>query len=104
MKKADQMYINEYLQGVYSEMNHCIDIFGATKPERLNSCKAEYFRTGGYIVLRSYDTIIACIGEETGTCYDFLRYVYGYTATSAQHISKFCRKFNATRKLTYYPI
>lgn len=39
--------------------------------------------------LRSYKTIIAVIDHETDTLYDFLRYVYGYTATSAHHIAKF---------------
>lgn len=41
--------------------------------------------------LKSYNTFIAIIvtdGERTG-CYDFLRYAYGYTSTSCQHIRKF---------------
>lgn len=104
MKKSHQIMINECIKGVVADMNHCMDVLGTTRPKRLNTCKAEYFRTSGYIVLRSYNTIIACIAEEDGTCYDFLRLAYGYTATSAQHISKFCRQFNVMHKLTYYPI
>ena len=104
MRKVNQMLINEHVKGVYADMNLCMDVLGTTKPKRLNSCQAEYFRTDGYIVLRSYNTIIACIAEDEGTCYDFLRYVYGYTATSAKHISKFCQQFNAMHKVTYYPV
>lgn len=60
---------------------------------RLRYCKAavlEYYdkETGEvYHLLRSYNTIVAAVVGHTG--YDFLRLVYGYTATSAQHIAKF---------------
>ena len=39
-------------------------------------------------LLKSYQTIVAMV-DEGGVGIDFLRYVYGYTATSAQHIAKF---------------
>jgi hypothetical protein len=62
----------------------------------LRSCSAKTFdlvddTTGVvlYHVLRSYDTIVAFVDPRTNTLYDVLRLVYGYTATSAQHISKF---------------
>lgn len=56
---------------------------------RLRSCQAHVANIGSISVLRSYDTIIAVIDHTTDTLYDFLRYVYGYTATSAKHIAKF---------------
>lgn len=73
---------------------------------RLRKCNAVVYafetETGRVYVLKSYYTLVAMI-DEAGVCYDFLRYVYGYTATSAQHISKFFKDYapaNAER-LTY---
>lgn len=65
---------------------------------RLNHCQASYLFTipGHYIVLKSYDTIVAAIDINDGMCYDFSRWVYGYTATTTQHIHKFAKKFGAT--------
>ena len=60
---------------------------------QLRSCKA-FVRccvndlTGEvYYELVSYSTAVAIIDGDRA--YDFLRLVYGYTATTAQHISKF---------------
>ena len=68
--------------------------------KRLRSCSAETFETENYIFLRSYHTIVAFIEKSTGNLYDVLRYVYGYTSTSAQHISKFYQDFFNKRSLT----
>lgn len=63
----------------------------------LYSCKARYFYTRGHhVVLQSYYTVVASVDTETGECYDFSRYVYGYTATTAQHIRKFAYKMGAS--------
>lgn len=61
--------------------------------QRLRSCSAWVYETANYYILRSYSTIIACIDKRTDTLCDFLRLVYGYTATSAQHISKFSKDY-----------
>lgn len=55
---------------------------------KLYSCNAEIWGCIGILVLVSYGTPIALYGRD-GSLYDCLRVVYGYTATSAQHISKF---------------
>ena len=80
---------------------------------RLRSCSAEVYdlvdsRTGEirYHVLKSYRTIVAFIDVQTDTLYDVLRLVYGYTSTSAQHISKFSKdygnsKWGCAHVLTY---
>lgn len=60
---------------------------------QLRSCKADVCRTEHYIVLRSYRTFVAVINNETGHGYDLLRMVYGYTATTAQHINKFYKDY-----------
>lgn len=83
----------------------CIDVYndmpthGAWR--RFRHCTAEVQssrneKTGEKLhVLRSYNTIVACVLESNNTgmrvfyCVDMLRKVYGYTATSAHHISKF---------------
>lgn len=78
------------------------------KVVRLRSCSAivrEYVnKKDGNIIycLVSYETIVAII--DGNACYDFLRKVYGYTATSAQHISKFAHDFGAETTLRYYPL
>ena len=54
--------------------------------------------------MRSYQTDIAIIDKRTGIMYDFLRFVYGYTATSAQHMAKFERLYEPSARFTYYPV
>ena len=56
---------------------------------KLYSCNAEIWECSGILILVSYGTPIAVFAPDDGSLYDCLRVVYGYTATSAQHISKF---------------
>lgn len=56
---------------------------------RLYSCSAEIWECNGILALVSYGTPIAVFTPSDGSLYDCLRVVYGYTATSSQHISKF---------------
>lgn len=72
------------------------------KVGRLRTCNADVFDYENYYILRSYSTIVAVIDKNTGNCYDFLRLVYGYTNTSAQHIRKFMQDFGGIRKLTWH--
>lgn len=60
---------------------------------RLRSCQAYVYEIRSFYVLRSYKTVVAIIDKSSDICYDFLRGVYGYTATSAQHISKFDKDY-----------
>ena len=57
--------------------------------KRLRSCSADVLETPNFFILRSYNTVVAVIDKLTGNTWDVLRMVYGYTATSAQHIAKF---------------
>lgn len=88
MKKAEQALINDDVISVYNDLTSAIDKYGMQRIGRLRSCSAEVFRTFGYYVLVSYNTVVAAIDNDN-YLYDFLRYVYGYTSTSAQHIAKF---------------
>ena len=69
-----------------------------SEDKKLRSCKATYnylinAKTGEIegAILTSYSTPVALIKIQGSyrTEYDVLRWVYGYTATSCQHISKF---------------
>ena len=114
MKKSEQLAINEQVLTLVNDFNKTNNYTGNFK--RLRSCSAEVApvidaETGEliYYVLRSYRTIVAAIDVRTDTLYDFLRYVYGYTATSAQHIAKFDKdygrgKWGCTNRVTYRDI
>lgn len=94
-----QVQINHVVENALERMNN--EFRWYDNAERLRYCSAWIYKTQNFKVLRSYNTIIACIDMQTGTGYDFLRLVYGYTATSAQHISKFFHDCAAQRTLTW---
>ena len=98
MKKEEQKKINEQCEKEFAnalkEYAACgYDIF--TPSRRLRSCSATVYDTTNYYILKSYDTFVACINKNTDTLYDVLRVVYGYTATSCKHISKFAHDYKA---------
>ena len=68
--------------------------YDAIEVTKLRSCNATVENRITHIILRSYGTIVAVIDCDTGVCYDVLRVVYGYTATSAQHIAKFVKDYS----------
>lgn len=70
---------------------------------RLRTCTAAVYETKHWYILQSYTTIVAAIDKQTGILYDFLRYVYKYTATSAYHIRIFATDYHATQHYTYRP-
>lgn len=84
------MVINNICMDMLDEVNtEIMQQGGLTKWTRLRSCTAEVSETENYYVLRSYNTLVAFIDKRMDEMYDVLRFVYGYTSTSAQHISKF---------------
>lgn len=114
MKKSEQIAINEQVITAIEKFNasHCY--YGNSY--KLRNCSASVAdaidrETGEilYHVLTSYNTVVAIIDVQTDTLVDFLRYVYGYTSTSAQHISKFAQDYGASmwgcaNTLRYYPV
>ena len=60
---------------------------------RIRNCKAwaetHINNEKTIICLYSYHTLVAIYIPSLNICYDILRYIYGYTATSTQHIWKF---------------
>jgi hypothetical protein len=107
MKKAEQQLINNEVLEAVNRYNETPENILRTK--KLRTCSASVAETDSYYVLTSYRTVIAIIDKATDTLYDFLRYVYGYTNTSAQHISKFGKdygkgKWGCSKVLTYKTI
>ena len=112
MNKSNQLLIND---NVVAWEHYVRDTRRYDTPDnrdRLYSCKAYTYSIpvidnegvcfGSARVLVSYSTPVALLFD--GYCFDFLRYVYGYTATSAQHIAKACRKYHVTETQRYYPL
>ena len=97
MKRAEQESVNNMCEMAYEtameeyRKNH-------SDWKRLRSCAAEVCETDSYYILRSYNTIVAVIDKAHDKLYDVLRMVYGYTAISAQHISKFNIDYSSSRR------
>lgn len=105
-KTAVQIFANEKVNAILNERDNTpySRTVASQTLDRLNTCQAWTYEDGHFVVLISYNTEVACIDRRTRICYDYLRKVYGYTATSAQHISKFMKKFGSNKKVTYRPI
>ena len=87
MKKELQKIENEIVLQEIEKINADLRN-GVQYVSRLRTCNACVLASDNYYLLKSYNTIIAA-ADADGNLYDFLRYVYGYTATSVQHITKF---------------
>ena len=72
--------------------------------KKLRSCSAQVLETPSFFILRSYNTVVAVIDKDTGSTWDVLRMVYGYTATSAQHIAKFSKDYGTGKRYTWREI
>lgn len=112
MKKEEVLRTNikivEFIQSFINdfELNSAQGAVSIGKSERLYNCNASVYQLPGFKILKSYETVIAIYDEENNTVYDILRLIYGYTATSAQHISKFQRFVGNehTKMLRWYEI
>ena len=103
MKARYEMTKKEYLQDLENSVAY--GIFTCAKEEfrnesyhssmRLRTCKAVVYSTDNYYLLKSYETFVAAIEKSTGRIADVLRGEYCYTATSAQHISKFIHDYTS---------
>ena len=96
MKRAEQQEINRVAMEIFdSAILELNSMKGRAEWKRLRTCTAEVAETENYYILRSYNTLVACIEKSTDTLADVLRVVYGYTSTSAQHIAKFRHDYGA---------
>lgn len=102
MKKSLQLAMNEWVENAYEYMqDEMKEYYPSYLWKKLRSCQADVLETKNFYVLRSYNTIVACIRKDCLQSYDFLRMVFGYTATSAQHISKFFKDYGDSRIMPY---
>lgn len=104
MTKAEQINHNIIALGIFTNaMKELYRSRSSYEPHSLRKCTAAVLETENYFILRSYFTHIAAIEKKSNICVDVLRYVYGYTSTSAQHIAKFKYDFSdKNRVLTLY--
>ena len=96
-KKAEQLEMNEKVEAFFQYFTN--DEVIARRP--LRTCSAEVLETEDCYLLKSYNTLVAIIAKRTHQMADGLRYVYGYTATSAQHIAKFAKDYGAKEVWTW---
>lgn len=104
MKKEKQKAENLIVEGALASFSDYLKKarnLESAPPTRLRSCNAYVSRIGKWFVLTSYSTIVAIIDIQTGVLYDFLRLVYGYTPTSAKHISKFAHDYSVVERYTW---
>ena len=72
--------------------------------KRLRSYNAQVLETPSFLILRSYNTVVAVIDKATGSTWDVLRMVYGYTVTSVPHIVKFSHDYGNGKRYTWRDI
>lgn len=101
MTKTQQENINKIVLEAIDECKVQKLFLNRRDCKQLRRCQAWVYEDDNYAVLRSYNTIIAFIDKRTNRFFDFLRYVYGYTATRAQHISKFRSDYRSLIKEAY---
>ena len=95
MTRQEQEKITEQAIEIFNNAIEELRLCNTATSNRLRTCTACVWETEHYYILQSYNTFIACIEKETDTCYDVLRIEYGYTSTSAQHISKFRKDYGS---------
>lgn len=105
MTKKEQIADNAIIEQYIDELNAEISVHGLQYWDRLRSCQAHVYTTTHFTVLRSYNTMVAAIYQRTPTAapifIDFLRLVYGYSSTSAQHIAKFKHDYCGNSGFSY---
>ena len=101
MRKEEQIKINEKCVTVYNDFLNDYKQTSDIVIHPLRHCQAEVIETDMYYALRSYSTLVAIIPKYTHELYDILRLMYGYTSTSAQHISKFRADYIYYKLLKY---
>ena len=102
-QKQKQQIINSAIHLALNEFENKNS--GLVKMGRLRTCNATVYENERYIVLISYTTTVAFIDKQDRRAFDILRLVYGYTATSAQHIAKFFNDYaRGYEQYRYYDI
>ena len=101
MTRLEQFIMNDYCEREIRIVNDELGLGKVLSVRRLHKCQAYVHETESYYLLKSYAHFVAFIRKYDGECFDILRYVYGYTATSAQHIAKFKNDYHAVSTQTW---
>ena len=99
MTRREQLSTNEYCEREIPVLS--AELGKVLSVRRLRKCQAYVYETDSYYILKSYSTVVAFIRKGDCECFDILRMVYGYTATSAQHIAKFRNDYHAISTQTW---
>lgn len=91
-QRAENIFVTAVYNAGVKELMELNDK-SPVKGKRLRSCSAYVFETEGFYILKSYETYVAVIRKYDDIMVDALRLVYGYKATSAQHIAKFSHDY-----------
>lgn len=95
-QKRDNEKVSDFVRWVHNQYGSVRHI------TRLRKCKAWVYEYNSYVLLQSYNTIVAGVVKDTNEQYDFRRMVYGCTATTAQHIAKFFSDYgNGGKRYTW---
>lgn len=91
MKKKEQLQMNIDVERIIDIISGEMWANNIEYIGQLRTCSAHVYKVGENYLLKSYNTWVAAIYKEEAlpVFVDFLRYTYGYTNTSAQHIAKF---------------
>lgn len=100
MTKQEQLYVNNIVERA-REAALKDAMANIISSKNLRKCNAIVEETKSWYILRSYNTLVAVIDKSSGICYDFLRLVYGYTATSSMHINKFKHDYTTVDTYTW---
>ena len=97
MRKSEQIETNRYAMNNYELATEQLNSEKVRTSKRLRTCQAWVMETTDFYILQSYNTIVAVIDKEQDMLIDVLRIVFGYTATSAQHIRKFSKDYGKSK-------
>lgn len=111
-KKQEQILTNEAAVNLF---DIAVSTITANSPRmNLDYCNAEMIFTDDYVILKSYETLIACYNKRLSIFCDVLRHVYTatnkngdivhYSRTSIQQINRFIKKMVERYKLEQYYI
>ena len=99
MTRQEQLIINDYCEREISIVS--AELGKVLSVRRLHKCQAYVYETASYYLLMSYATYVAFIRKSDLECFDILRNLYGYSASSARHIAKFKRDYHAASTQTW---
>lgn len=101
MTEINVDFFSEEGRNAYNSFMDIVGTSGNFGREPLYKCKAHIVWGYGTLILYSYSTPIAAVDIQSKVCYECLRPIYGYTATSCQHIAKF-KKYIKEKSLALY--